>query len=85
VSAPPLIYGLCLIASAGCAILLWRAYQRSRMRLLFWTAISFCFFALNNLALVIDIAPSVDLWALRQAAIAAGLATLIYGFVWETR
>lgn len=86
-NAPALIYGLCLAASAGCAALLGRAYLRSRTRLLLWTAAAFCFFALNNLALVIDmlVLPSVDLWAWRQAAAAAGLGVLLFGFVWEMR
>jgi len=85
VSAPALIYGLCLAASVSCAALLGRAYLRSRTRLLLWTAVSFCFFALNNLALVVDmlIVPQIDLWTWRQAAAGAGLGVLIIGFVWE--
>lgn len=84
-SAPALIYGLCLAASVSCAALLGRAYLRSRTRLLLWTAVSFCFFALNNLALVVDmlIVPQIDLWTWRQAAAGAGLGVLIIGFVWE--
>ncbi|WP_293677668.1 DUF5985 family protein [uncultured Phenylobacterium sp.] len=86
-NTPALIYGLCLAASASCAALLGRAYLRSRMRLLLWTAVAFCFFALNNLALVVDmlLLPGVDLWVWRQAAAGAGLAVLIFGFVWEVR
>jgi len=87
VSAPALIYGLCLAASAGCAGLLARAYLRSRTHLLLWTAISFCFFALNNLILVADmlVLPDTDLWVWRQAAAGAGLGVLLFGFVWEMR
>jgi hypothetical protein len=86
-SAPTLIYGLCLLASMACAALLGRAYLRSRTRLLLWTAVSFCFFGLNNLFLVLDmlVLPDVDLWAWRQAAAGAGLGVLIFGFVWEMR
>ena len=86
-SAPALIYGLCLAASAGCAGLLARAYLRSRTHLLLWTAISFCFFALNNLILVADmlVLPDTDLWVWRQAAAGAGLGVLLFGFVWEMR
>ena len=84
-NAPALIYALCLAASAGCAALLGRAYLRTRTRLLLWTAISFCFFALNNLVLAADmlVLPDQDLWAWRQAAAGAGLAVLLFGFVWE--
>jgi hypothetical protein len=87
VSGPAWIYILCLVASAGCAALLGRAYLRSRMRLLLWTAVSFCFFALNNLVLAVDmlVVPDADLWVWRQAAAAAGLGVLLFGFVWEMR
>jgi hypothetical protein len=87
VNSPALIYGLCLVASAGCAALLGRAYLRNRTRLLLWTAVSFCFFALNNLILVADmlVLPDMDLWAWRQLAAGAALVVLIVGFVWETR
>lgn len=86
-SGPGWIYILCLAASAGCAALLGRAYLRSRMRLLLWTAVSFCFFALNNLVLAVDmlLVPSVDLWVWRQAAAGAGLSVLLFGFIWEMR
>lgn len=86
-NAPALIYGLCLAASISCAVLLGGAYRRNRVRLLLWTAASFCFFALNNLALVVDmlVLPDVDLWIWRQAAAGAGLGVLLFGFVWEIR
>lgn len=86
-TAPALIYGLCLFASVACAALLGRAYARSRTRLLLWTAVSFCFFGLNNLVLVLDmlVLPDVDLWIWRQATAAAGLGVLIFGFIWEMR
>lgn len=84
---PTLIYGLCLITSVSCAGLLGRAYARSRMPLLLWTAVSFCFFGLSNLALVVDmlLLPDLDLWIWRQATAGAGLGVLIFGFIWEMR
>lgn len=87
-SGPALIYVLCLMASAGCAGLLGRAYARSRTRLLLWTAIAFCFFALNNLLLAVDmliLQADADLWLWRQAAAGAGLGVLLYGFIWEIK
>jgi hypothetical protein len=87
VNGPALIYLLCMAASLLCAGLLARAYLRDRTRLLFWTAIGFAFFALNNLTLAADmlIFPQIDLWPLRQAFLAAGLAALLIGFVWDLR
>lgn len=83
--APTAVYLLCLLTSMVCAGLLLRAYFRDRSRLLLWTAASFVFLALNNLALVADMVvfPSVDLWIWRQAAAAIALGVLLYGFIWE--
>ena len=85
VIAPTAVYLLCLVTSSVCAGLLLRAYFRERSRLLLWTAASFVFLALNNLALVADMVvfPSLDLWMLRQAAVALALGVLLYGFIWE--
>ena len=82
---PSAVYGLCLAGSVLCAFLLLHAWRQTRSRLLFWTAAGFLFLALNNLFLVADLVllPSVDLWAWRQAASAAAVAVLLYGFIWE--
>ena len=83
--APTAVYLLCLLTSCVCAALLTRAYLRDRSRLLLWTAASFVFFALNNLALVADMVvfPTTDLMLLRQTATLIGLGVLLYGFIWE--
>lgn len=82
---PSLVYSLCLVTSAACAYLLLDTWRRSRTRLLFWSALGFAFLALNNLFLVGDLVlfPRVDLWAWRQAASAASVCVLLYGFIWE--
>lgn len=79
------VYLLCLATSATCAGLLFRAWLRTRTRLLLWTALSFLLLALNNLLLVADMVllPNVDLLSLRQFAAAAALAVLLYGFIWD--
>lgn len=83
---PALVYTLCLLTSALCAILLFRAWRKVNSRLLLWTSISFGFFALNNLALVADliIFPQIPLWPLRAATQILALGILLFGFVWET-
>jgi hypothetical protein len=82
---PSLVYSLCLAASLVCAFLLLHAWKQSRSRLLFWTALGFVFLAVNNLFLVGDLVlfPGVDLWPWRQAASAATVGVLLYGFIWE--
>ena len=83
---PTLVYSLCLVASALCAGLLFRAWRRDRSRLLLWTAAAFGFFALNNLALVLDMIVFVDvqLWPARMIPSLLGFGILLYGFVWES-
>jgi cytochrome bd-type quinol oxidase subunit 2 len=83
--APAAVYLLCLLTSCVCAGLLLRAYRRGRTGLLLWTAVSFVFLALNNLALVADmiVFPSTDLTIWRQASAAIALAVLLWGFIWE--
>jgi hypothetical protein len=81
-----LVYLLCLFTSAVCAGLLFRAWRKERNRLLFWTAFSFLFLALNNLALVADILvfTKISLWMLRFLLNLIALSVLLYGFIWET-
>jgi hypothetical protein len=65
--------------------LLLRAWWATRSRLLLWTAVSFVFFSLNNLALVADfvIFPHISLWLLRAGAQFIGVGILLFGFIWE--
>ena len=82
-----LIYSLCLLTSAGCALLLVRSYRRSRTRLLLWSALCFGLLAVNNLLVVTDLLilpTSVDLVPLRHLASLAAVSVLLLGFVWET-
>lgn len=84
---PTAVYLLCLLASLLCTGLLLRAYFRNRTRLLLWVAISFVFFALNNMALVADMVvwpgPDIDFSILRQGTAILAIGVLIYAFVWE--
>lgn len=83
---PAMVYGLCLLASVLCAALLFRAWRHDGSRLLLWTAAAFGFFALNNLALVLDMVVFVDieLWPARMITNLLGFGVLLYGFVWES-
>lgn len=83
---PTLVYILCLLTSILCTVLLVRAWRRVRTRLLFWTALSFGFLTLNNLALVADmvIYPDVYLWPLRFIPAFLAVCVLLFGFIWES-
>ena len=82
-----LVYALCALTSAACAVLLLRGYASSRARLLLWSGLCFVGLATNNLLLLIDkrVVPTLDLSLWRSLPALAGVALLLYGLVWETR
>jgi hypothetical protein len=81
------IYLLCAAAALGCAVLLYRAYRRVGMRLLFWSAVCFACLTLNNLLVVVDLVvlPDVDLFLVRNVTALTGILALLYGLIWEAR
>ena len=82
------IYVLCFSLSAGVAGLLWRNYQRGRVRLLFWSTICFAGLALGNLMLFADVvvfSRGPDLSVGRLLPPLFGYSALIYGFVRDVR
>jgi hypothetical protein len=80
------VYVLCALTSLACAVLLWRGWRRSRVRLLFWSALCFVGLFLNNVLLIVDVRmlPTVDLAIVRTVPALLGAAALVYGLVWDT-
>jgi hypothetical protein len=80
------VYVLCALTSLACAVLLWRGWRRSRVRLLFWSALCFVGLFLNNALLIVDlrVLPQVDLALVRTIPALLGAAALVYGLVWDT-
>ena len=79
------LYLLALITCMACTALLLRDYLRTRARLLLWSTLCFFWLSINNALLFSDLVllPSYDLRVLRAAAALAGMACLLYGFIWE--
>jgi hypothetical protein len=79
------IYGLCALTAALCAILLLQSYARSSYRLLLWSGFCFVGLTLNNLLLVADklILPQTDLSSWRSAVALASMCVLLYGLIWD--
>jgi hypothetical protein len=77
------IYGMCALTAALCAVLLLRGYSRTRTPMLFWSGLCFAGLTLSNVLLVLDriVLPSVDLSTARLAAGLVALILLIYGLV----
>ena len=81
-----LLYLLAALTSFGCMVLLFRGYARTGARLLLWSALCFIFLTANNVLLFFDtiVWPTqVDLRVYRLGAALAGVACLLYAFIWE--
>lgn len=81
-----LLFLLAALTSFGCMVLLFRGYARTGVRLLLWSGLCFIFLTANNVLLFFDtiVWPTeVDLRLYRLAAALAGVACLLYAFIWE--
>lgn len=82
------VYILCALTSAACAVLLLRGYSRSGQRLLLWSGLCFVSLSLSNVLLFVDlvlIGPETDLSLLRISLALLGVATLLYGLIWDSQ
>jgi hypothetical protein len=81
-----IIYGACMLTALLCAFLLFRAYGRSRTRLLMWSGLCFAGLTLNNLLLVLDklVFPDIDLALARSATALFAMAVLLWGLIWDS-
>jgi hypothetical protein len=81
---PLAVYLLCTLTSLACAVLLLRGYRGSRQRLLLRSGLCFAGLALNDALLVIDLhVVDRDLSLVRTLPALAGVALLLWGFVWD--
>jgi len=81
-----LLFLLAALTSFSCMVLLFRGYARTGVRLLLWSGLCFIFLTANNVLLFIDnvVWPAeVDLRLYRLGAALAGVACLLYAFIWE--
>jgi hypothetical protein len=82
-----LVYLLCVATCLLCAVMLFRGYLRSGVRLLFWAGLCFVGLMLDNIILYVDIVvvPDVDLAVWRKLPGLVALMLLIFGLVWESK
>lgn len=80
-----LIYALCALTAAACAVALLGSYARLRHRVLFWSGLCFVALTANNVLLVLDAAvfPDTDLSLWRGACAFAAVCLLLYGLIFE--
>jgi hydrogenase/urease accessory protein HupE len=81
------VYLLSAATCLLCAVMLFRGYLRSRVRLLFWAGICFVGLMADNFTLYIDgvLYPEVNLAVWNKVLGLIGLVILVYGLVWESK
>jgi Family of unknown function (DUF5985) len=82
---PGVIYILCAATCLLCAVMLFRGYASSRVRLLFWSGLCFTFLIVDNLMLYVDriVFPDIDLSLWRTLPGLVATALLLIGLIWE--
>ncbi|HKO87967.1 MAG TPA: DUF5985 family protein [Burkholderiales bacterium] len=82
-----LTYVLCTLTALACAVLLLRAYGRSKMRLLFWSGVCFVALTVENIILLIDmtVIPEIDFSPFRNLIALFGVVALLIGLIWNAR
>jgi hydrogenase/urease accessory protein HupE len=77
------VYILCALTSLGCTVLLTGRYRKTRVQLLFWSALAFLAFTITNVLLFVDLVlvPDVDLVIVRNAVTLGGVLILLYGLI----
>jgi hypothetical protein len=82
-----IVYVLCALTAASCAVLLLRGYRASGARLLLWGGLCFLCLTVNNVIVFLDlmVVPSVDLFIWRNAAALLGMALLVWGLIMDAR
>lgn len=79
-----IVYILCALTSLGCTLLLIGRYRKSRVDLLFWSALAFLLLTVTNVLLAVDLVllgPATDLGLYRNGATLAGVILLLYGLI----
>lgn len=81
-----IVYILCAATSLACALLLFRGYRQSAVRLLFWSSLCFLGLAAENAFLFLDsVMPWIDLSLPRRLTGLAALSLFVYGLVWDSK
>jgi hypothetical protein len=81
------VYILCALTSVACAVLLLRGFKRSGLRLLLWSGACFAALAVSNLVLFADLVVfrGIDMSLWRSSIALVGIATLLYGLIWDSQ
>ena len=80
-----IVYLLCGLASAGCALLVVREYRRSRSRLLLWMSLAFVGLTLGNALIFVDfvLVPGISFGLARAVLAFVSTTVLALGLLWD--
>jgi hypothetical protein len=80
------IFVLCALTALSCAVLLLRAYFRSRFRLLLWSGLCFVGLTANNVLLLLDrlVFTEVDLSTWRLVVALVAVLLMVAGLILES-
>ena len=77
-----LVSVLCAVAALACAVLLFRGWRATRVRLLLWGTVCFTGLMLQNVLLIVDVRTNaMDLAVLRLVPALIGVSVLVYGLI----
>jgi hypothetical protein len=67
--------------------MLFRGHARSRVRLLFWSALCFVGLTVENAMLYVDVAlmPDISLAVWRKLPALCAMLLLLFGLIWESK
>ncbi|MGZ8901467.1 MAG: DUF5985 family protein [Limisphaerales bacterium] len=78
------VYILCALTSLGCTLLLIGRYRKTRVDLLFWSAVTFLLLTITNILLFVDLVilgAGFDLSLFRNGSTLIGMMVLLYGLI----
>lgn len=80
------VYLLCAATCLLCAVMLFRGYSRTGVRLLFWSGLCFAGLMVDNIILYADVVifPEVRLQVWRKVPGLIALVLLLYGLIWDS-
>jgi hypothetical protein len=83
---PGVVYLLSAATALACGFLLWRAWRRNGVRLLFWSALCFFGLCVDNVLLYVDLILVPDVYLYNAPSIAGliGVSLLLFGLIWDT-
>ena len=83
---PGAVFLLCAATCLLCTVMLFRAYRRTGVRLLFWSGLCFVGLMLDNLMSYADlhVFPDVSLVVWRKIPGLIAIVLLLFGLIWDS-